>query len=242
MAGRDSEERVVAPAVGQAWRKVTFLHWRVDPALIGALLPDVLEPDVVDGSAWIAVTPFCVERFRVFGAVPVPFESSFPETNVRTYVRDKRDGRDGLRFLSIDVASVSNVVAGRLAGVPYHHSTMSVSGDTLVRYSCRRSGDDRPAIGHEIAVEPGDPIAAPDNLLGSLTGRWRAYTSVARRTFPVPVEHEPWPLRAASIVSLEESLTAAIGLTLTGEPLVHYSDGVDARLGLPGSTSPTSQG
>jgi uncharacterized protein len=240
MAGREPEERVALPSVHQAWRQVTFLHWRVDVATITPLLPDVLEPDVIDGSAWIALTPFCVERYRLLGAVPVPFESSFPETNVRTYVRDKRDGRDGLRFLSIDVASVSNVLGGRLAGVPYHRSAMSVSGETLIRYSCRRHGAGGASVGHEIAVEPGDPIAAPDHLLTSLTGRWRAYTSVGGRTFPVPVEHEPWPLRAASIVSLDESLSAAVGLALAGEPLVHYSDGVDARIGLPGWKSAMS--
>ncbi len=174
MAGREPEEHVVVPAFHQAWRQVTFLHWRTDPAAITPLLPDVLEPDVIDGSAWVALTPFCVERFRLLGAIPMPFESSFPETNVRTYVRDKRDGRDGLRFLSIDVASATNVVGGRLAGVPYHRSAMSVSGETMVRYSCRRAGASEPAAGHEIAIEPGDPISAPDEVLASLTGRWRA--------------------------------------------------------------------
>jgi uncharacterized protein len=48
MAGREPEERVVVPAVHQAWRKVTFLHWRVDPTALTPLLPEVLEPDVVD--------------------------------------------------------------------------------------------------------------------------------------------------------------------------------------------------
>jgi uncharacterized protein YqjF (DUF2071 family) len=50
-----------------------------------------------------------------------------------------------------------------------------------------------------------------------------------------PVEHEPWPLRQASLQSLEQNLTDSVGLHRLGEPaLVHYSDGVQkVRLGRP---------
>ncbi len=67
-----------------------------------------------------------------------------------------------------------------------------------------------------------------------LTSRWRAYTRHLGRLWETPVTHEPWPLRAASVLEVEESLTAAAGLPApVGEPLVHYSDGVrDVRIGV----------
>jgi uncharacterized protein len=40
------------------WRELCFLHWRIDPQLLEPLLPDGLELDTFDGSAWIGVVPF----------------------------------------------------------------------------------------------------------------------------------------------------------------------------------------
>ncbi|QVI60073.1 DUF2071 domain-containing protein [Nocardioides faecalis] len=55
------------------------------------------------------------------------------------------------------------------------------------------------------------------------------------RLLVTPVEHEPWPLRRASLRSLDQNLTDSVGLPGLDEPaLVHYSDGVKkVRLGRP---------
>ena len=233
MAGNRPEERVRTTPVRQSWRTMTFLHWPIDPAIIQSRLPEGLVPDVIDGSAWVGLTPFRLERFRLLGGIPLPPSSTFPETNLRTYVRD-RQGRDGLWFFSLDVSNPLNVVGGRVGGVPYHWSAMSVSGTTSVRYRCdRRLG---PPARHDITIRPG--AALPDDdpraLAGLLAGRWRAYVRYAGRLVVVPVEHQPWPLRSATIEHLDETLTVAAGLPRRGdEPLVHFSDGVDASLGLP---------
>jgi uncharacterized protein YqjF (DUF2071 family) len=48
----------------------------------------------------------------------------------------------------------------------------------------------------------------------------------------LPAEHEPWPLRNAELVACDESLLIRAGFDAPGEPpLVHFADGVDARLG-----------
>ena len=114
----------------QHWRDVTFIHWRYDADVIQRRLPDGLTVDVVDGSAWVSLTPFSVDRFRRAGLPPLPVVSRYPETNLRTYVRD-RAGRDGRWSLSVDVASWVSVAAVRLAiGAPYHQpSRMGVDTD-----------------------------------------------------------------------------------------------------------------
>src|SRR4051794_26108964 len=123
MAGPHPEERIARPIVCQDWRDVAFLHWRMDPEALRPHLPRRLAPDLVDGSAWITLTPFRVERFRALGLAPMPFRPSFEETNLRTYVRDER-GCDGLWFFSLDVSNAANAVAGR-AIVPYFFARMS---------------------------------------------------------------------------------------------------------------------
>ncbi len=223
------------PLVRQSWRQMTFLHWRMDPDCLQALLPTGLVPDIVEGSAWIGLTPFRIERFRVADAPPIPRLSSFPETNLRTYVRAP-DGSDGLWFLSLDVTSLGNTLGGRLAGVPYFWSAMSVEeqddDEDQVRYRCRRRSG-RPAH-HDIVVKPGRRVDPESPLAATLAGRWRSFSRVGGRLLEIPVEHQPWPLRHADLLHLDETLLASGGLPRpSGEPLVHYSDGVDARLGPP---------
>jgi uncharacterized protein len=47
-------------------------------------------------------------------------------------------------------------------------------------------------------------------------------------------EHPPWPLRPAEVVRLDDALVRAAGLPDTvGEPVLHYSDGVDVKIGRP---------
>ena len=232
MAGNQPEERVGRSLIFQAWRTMAFLHWRVDPAVVAAHLPPGLIPDTVDGSAWIGLTPFHVSPSGLFDLPAVPMVTSFNETNLRTYVRGP-DGRDGIWFFSLDVDSVANAGGGRIAGFPYFLSAMWVQGhDGSVRYRCRRRcGAD---AHHDIAIRPGDPVRPADEVAAQLAGRWRAYHAVGPRLLEVPVDHEPWPLCEAELVACDETLLARAGLAVQGPPdLVHYADGVDARLGPP---------
>lgn len=229
MAGREPEERVEKPVSRQGWTSLTFLHWPYDPDEIQRRLPRGLEVDTWGGTAWITMTPF-VMSFRLGALPPVPGMSTFPETNLRTYVRGP-DGRDGIWFFSLDAASLPLVVgASTLYGVPYRWADMSVELGATVRYRSRRRAG-RPA-GHDISVTVGPPCDDVPELDHWLSGRWRAWTHVAGRFFTVPAEHLPWPLHAATVVGLEETLLAAAGLHRPAEPpQVRYSPGIDVRLG-----------
>ena len=77
------------------------------------------------------------------GAPPVapapPWFTSFPETNVRTYVVGP-DGREGLWFFSLDAARLEPVLVARSTyALPYMWSAMRVERDgAAVRYRSRR--------------------------------------------------------------------------------------------------------
>ena len=232
MSGRVPEEEVDNPASRQRWHAMSFLHWRYGADEVGALLPEGLEVDTREGTAWVSITPFLMKDFRVGPLPAVPGVSTFPETNVRTYVRGP-DGQDGLWFFSLEADSVPTVLgASSLYGVPYQYADMSVEEGDVVRYRSRRR--DRPGIGHDISVELGQPCRSPSELDHWLTGRWRAYSTIAGRLAWVPVQHQPWPLWDASVVKLEQSLLTASGLPDPEHaPLVHYCPGVDVRLGVP---------
>jgi uncharacterized protein len=236
MAGKLPEEDVRWGVARQRWLFMTFLHWAYEPAAVQALLPPELEIHTRDGRAWVGLTPFLMGDFRAAMLPPVPFLSTFPETNLRTYVRGP-DGKDGLWFLSLEAANLATVFGARVGyGVPYHWADMVVEPEGHIRYrSRRRSGGS--AVGHDIEVAPGRPLAEDElsDFDHYLTGRWRSYTKIFGRLFSVPVKHEPWPLWTAEVAGLRESLTEASGLEPpAAEPIVHYSPGVhDVRLGLP---------
>ena len=236
MAGPIPEERVSRPAACQRWESLTFLHWRYPPEEIQRLLPPGLVVDTFDGAAWLGLTPFLLVNMRPLCLPPLPRLSTFPETNLRTYVRDET-GTDGLWFLSLDVSSVTTVVGGRsFFWVPYHWATMSVEDTGTVRYRSRRRGPTGPSPGHRITVRPAGalPPERRSPLVDFLTGRWRAFSRIAGRLAVAPVEHQPWPLYDAEVEELDEDLVAAAGLSAPhGEPLVHFSPGVDVRLGFP---------
>ena len=85
----------------QSWRRLLFLHWEVDPAVLASRLPAGLHLDLHGGKAWLGVVPFLMCDVRPRGLPAVPGLSNFPELNVRTYVHDK-NGVAGVWFFSLD--------------------------------------------------------------------------------------------------------------------------------------------
>ncbi len=251
MVSVTAEQRVPVPLLSAAWNTMTFVHWRVEPERIQALLPDGLTVDVYDNAAWLGLTPFVMSNMRPFGLPHLPRVSflrgprpttapsaltSTPETNLRTYVRGP-DGRDGLWFLAIDAGSGVLAAAVRGAvGAPYRRARMSVQvdGDTVTYAGSRPGTRDH----YRLQVRPGETIV-PSDLEIWLSGRWRAYTVHLGRLLVTPVEHEPWPLHDANLESLEQNLTDSVGLPGLSQPsLVHFSNGVHGvRLGRPVSLS-----
>ncbi len=72
----------------QGWYDLASIHWRYDPAVVQALLPPGFRVDTFDGSAWVGVLPFDMRRIRIPHLPPFGPLSTFPETNVRTYLVD----------------------------------------------------------------------------------------------------------------------------------------------------------
>ncbi len=67
-----------------------------------------------------------------------------------------------------------------------------------------------------------------------LTARWGAHTRKAGRTWWVPNEHGPWPLRVAEVVELDCELLDASMVRPAGERLrALFSPGVRTRFGRP---------
>jgi len=111
----------------QRWNDLLFAHWPVSSAQIEALLPDGVEPDLFQGSAWLGVVPFWLDRIKMRGFPSIPGMRNFPDLNVRTYVRDVHTGTPGMYFFSLDATNLLAVaIAHTFFHLPYHWAEMSL--------------------------------------------------------------------------------------------------------------------
>lgn len=127
------------PVMRQRWAGLLFLHWRVPAEMIAARLPRGLHVDTFDGSAWIGVVPFFMDRIRPVYLPPVPGISWFLELNVRTYVFDD-EGNPAVWFFSLDCNQPLAVeIARRFFHLPYEHAEMRADrSPDRISYQCRR--------------------------------------------------------------------------------------------------------
>jgi uncharacterized protein len=222
---------IAKPVMRQSWLDLTFIHWRYNAATIRSLIPPGLELDSFDGACWVGLVPFRIVDVSFPYAPAVPWLSSFPETNVRTYVVDA-SGQPGVWFFSLDAARLLAVAAARLVyGLPYVWANMSVkTTETAVRYRSHRVL--QPELCCEAEVELGEAVETPDRLTAFLTARFRLYAERNGRLLTAPIYHLPWPLQKARLNRLQQNLVQAAGLPAPyGDPLVHFSRRVDVLVG-----------
>lgn len=221
------------------WTALAFLHWPVRAALLRPLLPPELELDEFDGHAWVGVVPFRMERTRARCMPRIPTASTFPETNVRTYVR--ANGKAGVWFFSLDAASWLAVRGARtMFNLTYHHASMEIRerGDE-VAYSSRRTrtADDSAAL--ETSYRPIGPTfrSTAGSIDEWLTERYCLFGRSRRgRVYSMEIHHLPWPLQRGEAELRKNTLARAAGIALPDiAPIVHFARSLDVVAWLPTS-------
>ncbi|HUF63210.1 MAG TPA: DUF2071 domain-containing protein [Verrucomicrobiales bacterium] len=206
-----------SPAGYQRWSDLLFLHWRVDPDMVQATLPRGLRVDSFDGSAWLGIVAFFMERIRPAFLIPLPWLSWFLELNLRTYVVDA-SGRPGVWFYSLDCNQPLAVWIGRRGfHLPYFHSRMRArrNGGTIVYHSARR-GSGREATAEYVWRAPAAYAPAePGSLAFFLVERYRLFSvDELGRLWTGQVRHAPYRVGSPAVksVSLEPALAAGFHL------------------------------
>ena len=215
------------PIMHQTWGKLLFMHWPIDAALLRPLLPNDLEIDVFEGSAWIGVIPFTMWDVRVPFLPPIPGTSAFHELNVRTYVHHQ--GAPGVWFFSLDAASKLAIWAARKSYyLPYFFADMSLTqnGHT-VSYSSVRQDRRGPPAQFRARWSIGESL--PESTVGCLeffvTERYCLYSENNGRLYRARIHHPPWRLRKATLSSLDSSMIETLELpTPAGQPLLQYAE------------------
>jgi uncharacterized protein YqjF (DUF2071 family) len=228
-------EPVQRAALIHTWSELSLVHWPYSADAVQALLPPGLEVETFDGAAWVGLVPFHCTIRPPF--VPrIPWACSFPEMNVRTYVRGPEG--PGVWFISLEAARLGAVLIARATyGLSYYWAKMAFTrvGDVAVYRSKRRWPGTHGAAG-ALAVAVGDPTAPGDlnELERFLMNRWRFYCVTPAGLATGTVEHEAWSISRADLLHCDPDLVSACGLTRpSGDPLVHHADPVVVRMSAP---------
>ncbi|MDQ1706355.1 MAG: uncharacterized protein QOF18_2721 [Frankiaceae bacterium] len=220
----------------QRWEALTFVHWSYEASVVQRLLPEGLMVEPYDDRAWVGLIPFHM-RVGLRRSAGWPWLGRFCETNVRTYVRDAA-GRSGIWFFSLDASRLAAVLAARAGyALPYFWSAMSLTrSGRSVDYACERRWPAPRAVHSRVSIDIGEPYSATDltDRDHFLTARWTLFSDGIWGLRYADAEHRPWPLWRAELRELRDGLVEAAGLPApTGAPLVHFSEGVDVRIGWP---------
>lgn len=217
----------------QFWNNLLFAHWPIPAEEVQATLPEGLEVDTFDGSAWLGVVPFEMARVRLRVAglpLAVPSATSFPELNLRTYVRSRKTGQAGVYFYALEAASPLAVATARTwFHLPYHWASMHVQKDRdgVIHYRSHRVlGGEKPKARVHVRYRPVAALepSQPGSLAHFLTERYALFTRSGNGLAIGHIHHQPWPLQTAQAAFLHNDLPAAYGFNLPEqEPVLHFS-------------------
>ncbi|MGA2808094.1 MAG: DUF2071 domain-containing protein [Terracidiphilus sp.] len=219
-------------AMTQRWNDLLFAHWPVAASSIAPLLPDGLQVDTFQGSGWLGIVPFWIDRIKIRGVPPIPGARSFPELNLRTYVRDQHTGTPGMYFLSLDANNLLAVGLGcALYRLPYHWAEMSLEQRTEREFSfySRRRLASQPVIFSARYRGLGPTRRLAESRSGTLENflmeRSCLFSSNrAGQTFRANLHHVAGPLEDAEAEIERNDLAKAVGIELRDqEPVLHYS-------------------
>jgi len=214
--------------IAQTWQDLLFAHWPVSPEALRPHIPPRLHLDTFDGDAWIGIVPFDLSHLAPRGAAG-RLGLAFPELNVRTYVT--LEDKPGIWFFSLDAASILAVLGARVAyHLPYYWAAMHIGKDVeVITYRSQRRFPNSAArfLGRYQAT--GSIFeSTPESLERWLTARYCLYAcDRAGNLWRAEINHPPWPLQAATAEIRENTMAAALGIELSGAPLLHFAARMD---------------
>jgi uncharacterized protein YqjF (DUF2071 family) len=179
------------------WRKLILANHSVDPAILKPYLPARTELDTWNNTCYVSVVGFRFMHTRIKG-IPIPFHTSFPEVNLRFYVRYKDNGewKAGAVFIKEMVPKPAvTMVANTLfrehyVTLPMDYTWKEHYDHHEVAYRWKKNG-----VWNSVSVKAG--LQLLDMPVGSeaefMTEHYWGYTRLSpRQTSEYAVEHDRW--------------------------------------------------
>jgi uncharacterized protein YqjF (DUF2071 family) len=217
----------------QDWLDLCFAHWPVAAASLRPQVPAALAIDTWEGSAWVSLVAFRLERVRRRRLPSAGFVTNTLELNLRTYVRYR--GETGIHFLSLHAGNPLLVYLARQATpLPYRRARMSyVWRDGSAEFHSR-SLDNSDGGNLAVSFTPAGSgtRAGAGSLDAWLLERYCLYVQNSDGSMlRAVVDHPPWVVQGVTAAVTANTMGRRFGLALPGEPsMAHFARGVRARV------------
>ncbi len=203
----------------QEWNDAIFLHWQVDFDLLSELVHPDLEIDLFEGTPWVSLIAFKMEKIRPKNFPAIRAISNFHEINLRTYVKYK--GKSGVHFLSIEGGKkLSCKIARIISELPYCFSHISRKTGSLISYN-NELGDSL-----KIEYSVGATIERKEDIDLWLTERYALFQHTKKHINTFEIHHIEWPIHSLNLGQIEMNYPRLNGLLLELPDRKHYSTGV----------------
>ncbi len=202
----------------QEWHNVLLFHWKVAAHIIRRHVPDELELDLVDGSAFISIVAFKVKNFTT-SLGPVPFTRSFDEVNVRTYV--SVNGIRGVYFFSLHTDHLLAAIGAKTAyQLPYSKAEIRHSENIIY---CRDLTE-KVALSILLNAASCSPDCQKTHLDVWLTERHAFYQVFGKDIYRCDIHHKNWPLEELFVYSgyFQLQLGADKSIQINSRPLLAH--------------------
>lgn len=202
----------------QEWNDVIFLHYQIEETILRNLVPHYLDLDQINGSYWISIVAFTMNKIHIRNTFQIKYFSNFHEVNLRTYVKNKN--KPGVFFLSIEAQKIlPTIMANLLSGLPYKYSNIKRSSNSYALLGKRSKID--------IEFNIANKIDNPQNIDLWLTERYCLYKNSTVHQNPLEIHHKPWELFHIELKNLNINYKKFSGYVNFNSPsLSHYSPGV----------------
>jgi uncharacterized protein len=181
------------------WNSLLFASWRVPESVIRQLLPNELEVDTFEGSAWVSLVPLGVDVMNWKDLPPLPGMDRLTEFNLRTYT--KYGGQPGVYFLSIDCPNIiPDYIGHHFFGVPFLQAQFAYHDDqTTYNIGVQRTEDNQQDAAFFGDFKPTGPIFTPKpgSLESFLVERFCLYYVASEAVHRVNIFHQEWRLQEA---------------------------------------------
>ncbi len=204
----------------QEWNDVLFFHWTIPFEILRKCVPEKLNIDTFDGTCYVTLVAFTMEKIRPRFLPSVGFISNFDEINLRTYI-DNSD-KKGVYFLNIEAGSLISVfLAKALSGLPYEKASIKRSPGAY------NSTNGLKGFYLDTEFEVGGIIQYKSALDKWLTERYCLYLNKNNELYRYDIHHEEWKLNTLNIKKLNLGYTIdEVNLSDRQPDLSHYSSGV----------------
>jgi uncharacterized protein YqjF (DUF2071 family) len=212
---------------------VCFLHWKVATDVVRSLVPDGLDIDLLDGQAWVSMSPHLIKDAHMHDLPPMRWlDDEWFEVELRTYVVG--GGVPGVWFFSFDASDgvFWNWVRSHVLHLSYNASGVAIaeSGATFHATSARPSDPDV-AFDVQYTPQPKPAGWTPSPTETWLTERYSMFVKTGFGTLDRgDIAHVPWPLQPVEVDVRTNTIPQAAGLPALGNPdLASYASGVVSR-------------